>query len=182
MEKFKSLGFATPSNKFIKLISDDDLSRCDSSRIFQLRSGHAPRCCPTPAERVLGTLQAGGQRQVPSMQIRTADDPILPARLSSIQTRKMGPVQTVQIQRTKFTGYIERRRSGDPTCELHPSYRQIRNTGETASPRDRGAALKSPSNADSTTRRVANAIHSRHEEAPDQRGQAMATRLFRRGS
>ena len=40
--KFKALDFTAPSDKFIKLISDDKLSRKDASRIFQLRTGHVP--------------------------------------------------------------------------------------------------------------------------------------------
>ena len=40
--KFKALDLTTPSDKFIKLISDDKLSRNDASRIFQLRTGHVP--------------------------------------------------------------------------------------------------------------------------------------------
>ena len=40
--KYRTLGFSTPSNKFIKLISDENLSRNDASRIFQLRAGHVP--------------------------------------------------------------------------------------------------------------------------------------------
>ena len=40
--KYNSLGFSSPSNSFIKLISDDNLSRNDASRIFQLRAGHVP--------------------------------------------------------------------------------------------------------------------------------------------
>ena len=41
-EKFKPLKLISPSNKYIKLISNDRLSRSDSSRIFQLRTGHVP--------------------------------------------------------------------------------------------------------------------------------------------
>ena len=40
--KYRSIGFSSPSNKFIKLISDENLSRNDASRIFQLRTGHVP--------------------------------------------------------------------------------------------------------------------------------------------
>ena len=38
--KFKALDFTAPSDKFIKLISNDKLSRKDASWIFQLRTGH----------------------------------------------------------------------------------------------------------------------------------------------
>ena len=41
-EKFKTLDLISPSNKFIKLISIDRLSRNDASQIFQLRTGHVP--------------------------------------------------------------------------------------------------------------------------------------------
>ena len=41
-EKFKPLELISPSNKYIKLISNDRLSRSDASRIFQLRTGHVP--------------------------------------------------------------------------------------------------------------------------------------------
>ena len=40
--KFRSLGVSPPSDRFIKLISDDKISRNDASRIFQLRAGHVP--------------------------------------------------------------------------------------------------------------------------------------------
>ena len=40
--KYRSMGFSSPSSKFIKLISDENLSRNDASRIFQLRTGHVP--------------------------------------------------------------------------------------------------------------------------------------------
>ena len=40
--KFKAMDFTKPSNKFIKLISNNRLSRLDTSRIFQLRTGHIP--------------------------------------------------------------------------------------------------------------------------------------------
>ena len=40
--KFRTIGLSTPSNSFIKLISDENLSRNDRSRIFQLRAGHVP--------------------------------------------------------------------------------------------------------------------------------------------
>ena len=40
--KFKAVDLIKPSNKFIKLISNDTLSRMDASRIFQLRTGHDP--------------------------------------------------------------------------------------------------------------------------------------------
>ena len=40
--KFKALDLIAPSDKFLKLISDDNLSRNDASRIFQLRTGHVP--------------------------------------------------------------------------------------------------------------------------------------------
>ena len=40
--KFKALDLTAPSDIFIKLISDDKLSRNDASRIFQLRTGHVP--------------------------------------------------------------------------------------------------------------------------------------------
>ena len=40
--KYNSIGFSSPSNNFITLISDDNLSRKDASRIFQLRAGHVP--------------------------------------------------------------------------------------------------------------------------------------------
>ena len=39
-DKYKDLDLSLPSNKFLKLISDNELSRLDTSRIFQLRSGH----------------------------------------------------------------------------------------------------------------------------------------------
>ena len=38
--KYKAMDFNKPSNKFVKLISNDRLSRMDTSRIFQLRAGH----------------------------------------------------------------------------------------------------------------------------------------------
>ena len=41
-EKFKALDLIAPSNKFVKLISNDRLSRKAASRIFQLRTGHVP--------------------------------------------------------------------------------------------------------------------------------------------
>ena len=41
-EKFKPLNLISPSNKYIKLISADRLSRNDTSCIFQLRTGHVP--------------------------------------------------------------------------------------------------------------------------------------------
>ena len=40
--RYKALDLTKPSNKFIKLISNDRLSRLDASRIFQLRTGHVP--------------------------------------------------------------------------------------------------------------------------------------------
>ena len=40
--KFKAMDLIKPSNEFIKLISNDRLSRMDASRIFQLRTGHVP--------------------------------------------------------------------------------------------------------------------------------------------
>ena len=42
VNKFKALDLTVPSDKFLKLISDDKLSRSDASRIFQLRTGHIP--------------------------------------------------------------------------------------------------------------------------------------------
>ena len=41
-EKFKPLDLITPLNKYIKLISDDRLSRSAMSHIFQLQTGHVP--------------------------------------------------------------------------------------------------------------------------------------------
>ena len=41
-EKFKSLDLTSLSNKFVKLISNDRLSRIDASQIFQLKTGHFP--------------------------------------------------------------------------------------------------------------------------------------------
>ena len=40
--KYKALDLTSPSDKFLKLISDDKLSRKDASCIFQLRTGHVP--------------------------------------------------------------------------------------------------------------------------------------------
>lgn len=40
--KIKAIDTSLPSNKFLKLISDDRLSRTDISRICQLRTGHIP--------------------------------------------------------------------------------------------------------------------------------------------
>ena len=40
--KFRSIGFSSLSNKFIKLISDNILSRNDASQIFHLRAGRVP--------------------------------------------------------------------------------------------------------------------------------------------
>jgi hypothetical protein len=40
--KINTLDPSFPSNKFIKLISDDRLSRMDASHICQLRMGHIP--------------------------------------------------------------------------------------------------------------------------------------------
>ena len=40
--KYKALDLIAPSDKFIKLISNNKLSRNDASRIFQLRTGHVP--------------------------------------------------------------------------------------------------------------------------------------------
>ena len=41
-KKYKDLNISSPSKNFIKLISDDRLSRLDASRLFQLRTGHIP--------------------------------------------------------------------------------------------------------------------------------------------
>jgi ribonuclease HI len=40
--KFKHIDPTLPSRKFIKLISNTKISRVDASKIFQMRSGHAP--------------------------------------------------------------------------------------------------------------------------------------------
>jgi ribonuclease HI len=40
--KFKHFDSTLPSRKFIKLISNTKISRADTSKIFQMRSGHAP--------------------------------------------------------------------------------------------------------------------------------------------
>ena len=40
--KFEKLDPSLPSHKFIKLISNTKISRADTSKIFQLRSGHVP--------------------------------------------------------------------------------------------------------------------------------------------
>ena len=40
--RYKAMDLTKPSEKFIKLISNDRLSRLDASRIFQLRTGHVP--------------------------------------------------------------------------------------------------------------------------------------------
>lgn len=40
--KYHNIDSTPPSNKYLKLISDNRLSRADASRIFQLRTGHIP--------------------------------------------------------------------------------------------------------------------------------------------
>ena len=40
--KIKAIDSSLPSNKFLKLISDDRLSRLNASQICQLRTGHVP--------------------------------------------------------------------------------------------------------------------------------------------
>ena len=41
-QRYKDLDLSFPSNNFVKLISDIDLSRKDTSHIFQMRTGHIP--------------------------------------------------------------------------------------------------------------------------------------------
>ena len=55
--KFRSIGFSSPSNKFLQLMSDDKLSRKDVSRIFQLRAGHV--LLNAYLERFKRTVSAG---------------------------------------------------------------------------------------------------------------------------